>query len=56
MPATAPAGEGLEFFGYVSFVPSGEDGEPGDFGAAADFTDETAALRTRTGRSTSTTR
>jgi hypothetical protein len=41
VPATAPAGEGLEFFGHVSFAPNA-DGEPSDFRAVADFTDETA--------------
>src|SRR5438552_18915408 len=41
VPATAPAGEGLEFFGHVSFG-RGEDGDPVDFRAVADFTDETA--------------
>jgi hypothetical protein len=44
VPATVPAGEGLEFFGHVSFARSGEgNGEPADFRAVADFTDETAA-------------
>ncbi len=45
VPATAPAGDGLEFFGYVSFARpgQGESGEdPSDFRAVADFTDETA--------------
>jgi hypothetical protein len=47
VPATAPAGEGLEFFGYVSFVRPEEgegegEGEASDFRAVADFTDETA--------------
>lgn len=42
VPATAPAGEGTEFFGYVSFARP-EDGEPNDFRAVADYTDETAA-------------
>lgn len=41
VPATAPAGEGLEYFGYVSFA-QGEDDEAGDFRAVAEFTDETA--------------
>jgi hypothetical protein len=41
VPATAAAGEGLEFYGYVSFTRP-EDGEPSDFRAVADFTDETA--------------
>ncbi len=45
VPATAAAGEGLEFFGYVSFAREGDEpnGEPTDFRAVADFTDETAA-------------
>jgi hypothetical protein len=43
VPATAPAGEGFELFGHVSFARQ-EDGEPTDFAAAADYTDETAAL------------
>jgi hypothetical protein len=44
VPATAPAGEGLEFFGYVSFARADGDeaGEAADFRAVADFTDETA--------------
>ena len=45
VPATAPAGEGLEFFGYVSFARPEDDeaeGEASDFRAVADFTDETA--------------
>jgi hypothetical protein len=40
--ATAPTSTGLELFGFVSFVPGGEDGEPSDFQATADFTAETA--------------
>jgi hypothetical protein len=44
VPATAAAGDGLEFFGYVSFAREGDEpnGEPVDFRAVADFTDETA--------------
>jgi hypothetical protein len=42
VPATVPAGPGLEFFGHVSFRPAEGDGEPADFRAVADFTDETA--------------
>lgn len=42
VPATTPAGEGLELFGYVSFTRD-DEGEPIDFRAVADFTDETAA-------------
>jgi hypothetical protein len=41
VPATAPAGEGLELFGFVSFARV-EKGEPADFAASADYTDETA--------------
>ena len=42
IPATAPTSTGLELFGFVSFVPGGEEGEPSDFEATADFTAETA--------------
>jgi len=42
VPATAPTSRGLELFGFVSFVPGGEEGEPSDFEATADFTAETA--------------
>jgi hypothetical protein len=42
VPATAPTSTGHELFGYVSFVPGGDEGEPSDFEAAADFTAETA--------------
>jgi hypothetical protein len=42
VPATAMTGTGYELFGYVRFVPAGEDGEPGDFLAHVDFTEETA--------------
>jgi hypothetical protein len=42
VPATAPTSTGLELFGFVSFVPGGEEGEPSDFQATADFTAETA--------------
>jgi hypothetical protein len=41
IPATASAGEGFEYFGYVSFG-RGQDGEPAAFQAVAEFTDETA--------------
>jgi hypothetical protein len=41
VPATVPAGEGLELFGHVSFARS-DDGDAVDFRAVADFTDETA--------------
>jgi hypothetical protein len=42
VPATAPTSTGLELFGYVSFSPAAEGGEPADFEAAADYTAETA--------------
>jgi hypothetical protein len=42
VPATAPAGDELEFFGYVSFERA-DEGEPTDFSATVDYTDETAA-------------
>src|SRR5689334_19809389 len=42
VPATAPAGAELEYFGYVSFARD-ENGDAIEFGAVADFTDETAA-------------
>ncbi len=42
VPATAPTSTGLELFGFVSFAPGGEEGEPSDFEATADFTAETA--------------
>jgi len=42
IPATAPTSTGLELFGFVSFVRGGEEGEPSDFEATADFTAETA--------------
>jgi hypothetical protein len=49
VPAVAVAGAGLEFFGYVSFTRSEEEGEnmgdaageAANFRAVADFTDET---------------
>jgi hypothetical protein len=43
VPATAATSGGYELFGYVRFVPAGEQGEPSDFSAQVDFTDETAA-------------
>jgi hypothetical protein len=42
VPATAPTSTGHELFGYVSFVPAGEEGDPSDFTATADVTAETA--------------
>jgi hypothetical protein len=42
VPGTSLSSSGYEFFGYVRFVPAGDDGEPSDFSAHVDFTDETA--------------
>lgn len=55
VPGTTMTSAGLELFGYVRFVPAlapsaasspegeGDGGEPGEFFAHVDFTDETAA-------------
>jgi hypothetical protein len=43
VPAAAPTSTGYELFGYVSYVPGPDDGEPQDFAASADYTAETAA-------------
>jgi hypothetical protein len=42
VPATVAAGDGEELFGHVSFARD-ERGEPVEFRAVADFTDDTAA-------------
>jgi hypothetical protein len=42
VPATAHTSTGYELFGYVRFVPAVDGGEPSDFSAHVDFTDETA--------------
>jgi hypothetical protein len=42
VPASARTSAGYELFGYVRFVPGGEESEPSDFSAQADFTEETA--------------
>lgn len=43
VPATARTSGGYELFGYVRFVAPGEEGgEPVDFSAHVDYTDETA--------------
>jgi hypothetical protein len=42
VPGTAPTSGGYELFGYVCFNPAGEGGEPSDFTAQVDFTEETA--------------
>jgi hypothetical protein len=41
VPATSLTTNGYELFGYVRFVPA--EGEPSDFTALVDFTEETAA-------------
>lgn len=44
VPATATTSEGYELFGYVRYLPAGEEGgEPSGFSAWVDFTDQTAA-------------
>src|SRR5680860_1308596 len=43
VPVTAPASEGFELFGYVSYTREHEGAEAGEFEAVADYTDETAA-------------
>jgi hypothetical protein len=43
VPATTLTSTGHELFGYVSFRPGGEDREPSEFAAVADYTAETAA-------------
>lgn len=42
VPGTALTSAGYELFGYIRFLPGGEDEEPRDFSAYVDFTDETA--------------
>jgi hypothetical protein len=42
VPGTSRTSGGYELFGYVRFVPALEDGEPSDFSAQIDFTDELA--------------
>ena len=42
VPGTSRTSTGHELFGYVRFVAAAEDGEPGDFSAQVDFTEETA--------------
>jgi hypothetical protein len=42
VPATTHTDKGFEYFGYVSFSRA-DDGDPVDFTAVADVTDETAA-------------
>jgi hypothetical protein len=42
VPATAPAADGGEWFGYVSYTREHEGAQAADFAAEADFTEETA--------------
>jgi hypothetical protein len=42
VPATSLTSGGYELFGYVRFIPAGDDGEPSDFYSYVDFTEETA--------------
>jgi hypothetical protein len=41
VPVTCPTSGGFELFGYVRFLPE-EHGDPSDFSAFVDFTEETA--------------
>jgi hypothetical protein len=43
VPATSLTASGYELFGYVRFLPASGDGDPTDFSAHVDFTEETAA-------------
>jgi hypothetical protein len=42
VPATAPTSNGLELYGFVSYATPGDDKEPDEYFAVADFTPETA--------------
>jgi hypothetical protein len=42
VPGTSRTANGYELFGYVRFIPAPEGGEPDDFSAFVDFTEETA--------------
>ncbi len=42
IPATAATASGMEIYGYVAYVPGGEEDEPSELTAAVDFTEETA--------------
>jgi hypothetical protein len=42
VPVTAATANGFEVYGFVSYAPGGDNEEPGDFHAVADFTEETA--------------
>lgn len=43
VPATTLTSTDHELFGYVRFIPAGEDGQASDFSTHVDFTEETAA-------------
>jgi hypothetical protein len=43
VPGTCATDSGYELFGYVRFVAAGDSGDPRDFFAHLDFTDQTAA-------------
>jgi hypothetical protein len=40
VPGTSRTTSGYELFGYVRFIPAGDDGDPSDFSAHVDFTAE----------------
>jgi hypothetical protein len=42
VPGTSLTSNGYELFGYVRFVPAGEEDDPSDFFVHVDFTEETA--------------
>jgi hypothetical protein len=42
VPGTSLTANGYELFGYVRFVPAADGGDPSDFFAHVDFTEETA--------------
>jgi hypothetical protein len=42
VPGTTITTSDYELFGYVRFIPAGEGGEPSEFSALVDFTEETA--------------
>jgi len=42
VPGTSRTSGGYELFGYVRFIPAVDDGEPSDFAAHVDLTEETA--------------
>jgi hypothetical protein len=42
VPGTAQTSGGYELFGYVRFIPGGDDSEPSELSAHVDFTAETA--------------